>query len=79
MDPYTWVYIIILVISLFFAITASKRNSNAQPSTLSDFNVPTAEDGRPVSMVGGDVWIDDQNFLDYGNLRTQPIKTSSGK
>jgi hypothetical protein len=78
MDPMTWVYIALLVISIFVASKAAKRN-NAQPSSLKDFNVPTAQDGRPVSMCFGDVWIDDQNFIDYGNLRTEPIKASGGK
>lgn len=78
MEPIEWIYLIILVISIYLAVKASKRN-DAKPASLADFNVPTAEDGRPVSMCFGDCWIDDQNFLDYGDLRTYPIKATGGK
>lgn len=78
MDPMTWVYIALLVVSLFVAARA-KRGTNAKPPALTDFNVPTVEDGRPVAMVFGTVWIDDPNILWYGDLETYPIKASGGK
>lgn len=78
MDPMTWIQIGILVLSLIYASQAMKKNS-AKPASLQDFQVPTAQEGRPVTMVGGDVWIDDPNFTDYGDLRTTPIKASGGK
>lgn len=78
MDPMTWVYIALLVISLFVAASA-KRGTNAKPALLTDFGVPTVEDGRPVAEVFGTVWIDDPNILWYGDLDTYPIKASGGK
>lgn len=78
MDPMTWIQIAILIISLISAVYLKKKN-NAKPASLQDFQVPTAEEGRPVVKIGGDVWIDDPNFLDYGDLRTYPIKYSGGK
>lgn len=78
MDPMTWVYIALLVISLFVAASAAKRTS-ATPPSLQDFEVPTAEDGRPAVMVFGTVWIDDSNIIGYGDLRTLPIKATGGK
>jgi len=78
MDPMTWIQIAILVIGLIYSARAMKKNS-AKPASLQDFQVPTAQEGRPVAMVFGDVWISDPNFLDYGNLRTTPIKASGGK
>jgi hypothetical protein len=78
MDPMTWVYIAMIIISLFLASKAAQR-PNAKPNSLQDFDVPTAEDGTPIAMAFGDVWFDDINWLDYGNLRSQPIKASGGK
>lgn len=48
-------------------------------ATLEDFDFPQMEEGTPQSVVFGDVWIEDFYVLWYGNMRTSPIKTKSGK
>lgn len=79
MDPITWIYIIIMVLSIVISIALAPKPKNAKPPALADFDVPTAEDGREVVDFGGTVWIDDPNVLWYGDLSTTPIKVSSGK
>ena len=78
MDPITWIYLAMLVISIFVAYKKTKKN-DVKPASLQDFDVPTAEAGRDICMCAGDVWIDDPNFLDYFDLRTTPIKADGGK
>lgn len=79
MDPITWVYIIIMVVSLILSFAARPKLQHAKPPALADFDVPTAVEGREVCMVFGTVWIDDPNVLWFGDLRYTPIKASGGK
>jgi hypothetical protein len=79
-DPVTWVYIIVMVIALILSVALAPKPKNAKPPALSDFDVPTVEDGREVMDFGGTVWIDDPNITWYGDLKVYPpIQTSSGK
>lgn len=79
MDPATWFYIIMLVVSLVVSVAMRPKPQNAKPPALVDFSVPTAEEGREIMKIFGTVWIDDPNVLWYGDLRTKPIKAKGGK
>ncbi|AGG89938.1 hypothetical protein [Rhodanobacter denitrificans] len=80
MDPITWVYIIVLVVSLVVAVAMAPKPKSAKPPALSDFSVPTVEDGREIVDFGGTVWIDDPNITWYGDLKVYPpIKATGGK
>ncbi|GAB4531988.1 MAG: hypothetical protein Tsb0020_48200 [Haliangiales bacterium] len=52
---------------------------NARPSGLSDFDIPTAEEGRPVPVIFGSPLVTGPNVVWAGDLRTQPIKAKGGK
>ncbi len=79
MDPMTWIYLIVLVVSLIVAYARVQRPKSTPAPLLSDFDVPTAEDGREVVDIGGTCWIVDPNVLWYGDLSTTPIKQKGGK
>lgn len=79
MDPITWFYIIMLIISIAVSYAMRPKPQNAKPPALTDFSVPTCEEGRDIQVIFGEVWIDDPNVLWYGDLRTSPIKAESGK
>lgn len=79
MDPLTWYYIIMLVVSLAVSLAMRPKPQNAKPPALADFSVPTAEEGRDVQVIFGENWVEDPNVLYYGNLRTTPIKAEGGK
>lgn len=80
MDPVTWFYIIMMVVSLAISLASMPKPQNAKPPALTDFEVPTAQEGREVCVIFGTCWIDDPNVLDYGNLRNfPPIKAKGGK
>ena len=75
----TWIYIIELIVALILIVAFTPKPKNAQPASLQDFDVPTAEDGREVIDICGTVWIDDPNVIWYGDLSTAPIRGDSGK
>lgn len=47
---------------------------NAKAATLSEFEVPTATEGRPVPVIWGTVKVASPNVVWYGDLITQAIK-----
>lgn len=77
MDPIT--AIIALVVAAAVAYALAPKPPSPTPPTLEDFQVPTAEDGRPVPVVFGEVWITGPNVLWFGDLATDPIRRSGGK
>ncbi|GGK08510.1 hypothetical protein [Luteimonas terricola] len=80
MDPGTWFYIAMLVVSLVVQVAMRPKIEHAKPLSIDDLNVPGAEEGRDISVVFGTCWIEDFNVLDYGDLRNEPpIKASGGK
>lgn len=50
-----------------------------KPAALQDFEVPVAEEGRPIPVVFGTVTLTGANVLWYGDLSTTPIKAKGGK
>jgi len=79
MDPYTWVYIILLVVST--AISYANRPKIEQPkaAAFEDFQFPQCEEGTAQEVIFGDCWTQSWMVLGLGNYRTSKIKTSSGK
>jgi hypothetical protein len=77
MDPFT--AIALLVVSAVLSAVLAPKAPQAKPPALSDFSVPTAEEGRPIPVIFGDVWVTGSNVLWYGALRTEPIRKSGGK
>lgn len=51
-----------------------QKPTNAKPSSLDNFSIPTAEEGRPIPVFCGKVKIDGANVTWYGDLEVVPIK-----
>lgn len=70
---------IILSIALSELNRPKRREENSRPATLSDFNFPTATQGRVVPLLWGRCLIKAPNVTWYGNLRqdaiTERVKT----
>lgn len=61
------------------ALTAKKQTANVPtPATLNDFTFPQHEEGTPEAVIFGDVWIEDEMILYYGNLSSQAIRQHAG-
>lgn len=74
-----WIYVIVLILAIAISIAMRPKPQSQKPPSLADFSVPTAEEGREVLVIFGEVWIDDPNVLAFGDLRTTPIKAKGGK
>jgi len=72
-------YIAILVISSFVVSALAPKPPAPKPASLQDFDVPTAEQGRPIPVVFGTVTVTGANVIWYGNLVAKPIKKKGGK
>jgi hypothetical protein len=69
-----WVQIIVMVVALILAYVMMPKPKTPKAATLYDFDIPTAEDGKPIPQVFGTVWISGFNVLWYGDLHTEPVK-----
>jgi hypothetical protein len=74
-----FVYLAILVVSVGVSIALAPKPTVPKPAQLSDFDVPTAEEGRPIPVVFGTVKVTGANVLWYGDLKTYAIRTKGGK
>jgi hypothetical protein len=77
MDPIT--ALIVLAISITVSIALAPKPPQPKPASLADFDVPTAEEGRPIPVVFGTVTVTGPNVIWYGDLRTQAIRSKGGK
>lgn len=73
------VQIVIVIVAAVVAAAMAPKPPQPKPAALSEFDVPTAEEGRPVAKVFGEVWVPDPNNLWYGDLSSEPIKKKGGK
>lgn len=79
MEPVEWIILIIALLAAVYVYATMPSPPSKKPPALTDFQVPTAEDGREIMWVFGEVWIHDNNVLWYGALYTTPVQESSGK
>lgn len=74
MDPATILYIVTLILSIALAPKPKAPKS----ASIEDFSFPTAEEGRAIPVVFGDIEITGPNVLWYGDLSIKPIKKRAG-
>lgn len=74
-----WVQIAIFIISTVLSYLLAPKPPQPKPLSLSDFDIPTAEEGRPIPVVFGTVTVTGANVVWYGDLRVTPIQKSGGK
>lgn len=79
MDPATWIYIIIMLISLYLSISNMPKPEKPKPAAFEDFEFPQFDEGTAQAVFFGDCWTEDWMVLTYGNYRTVAIKRKSGK
>lgn len=70
---------LMMVVSYVITAAFTPKQQPPKPAGLDDMNFPQAEEGTPQCVIFGDCWVEDWTILAYGNLRTTPIKTKSGK
>lgn len=73
-----WLVFFLFVGSTVLSALLQKRPKDAQPNSLGDFQVPTAEEGRTIPVIAGTVKMAAPNVVWYGDLDIQPIKKAAG-
>lgn len=71
-----WETVIYMVIAAVISIALAPKPPKPKAATLDDFDLPTAEEGRPVPVVFGTLRVAGPNVLWYGDLRSKAIKKS---
>jgi hypothetical protein len=74
-----WVQLIVMVVAMLLSYALRPTQPPPAAKTLADVSVPTIEQGTPVAVVFGDVWVDQWFVLWYGDLRVAPIYASGKK
>lgn len=70
--------IVYFIVAVILSVALSPRPPDAKPAALEDFEFPVAEQGRPIPVIFGDVWVRGPNVLWYGGLWSKAIKKRSG-
>lgn len=68
-----------LVISVVISMFTAPKPVTPKPATLDSFDMPTAEPGRNLPIIFGEVLMEDPNVVWYGDLGYRKIKSKSGK
>lgn len=72
-------YIALLIVSQVISYALAPKPPSPVPASIADFDVPTAEEGRPIPVVFGTVTITGPNVIWYGDLGIEPIRKRTGK
>lgn len=79
MDPWTWIQIALLVVSLAVSVAAASKTIQPKPAAFEDIQFPQFEEGTPQCVIFGDCWTGDWMVLGVGNYRTEEIKVGGKK
>jgi len=71
----TWIATAVIA----YALRPKPTASTPTPATISEFDVPTAEDGREIPVLFGTREVQGPNVVWYGDMRTEAIKAEAGK
>lgn len=75
-----WIaYLVIFIVALIVAVAFAPKPPEQKPAMLTDFDMPTAEPGRPIPVVFGTYVVKSPNVVWYGDLMSQKVETESGK
>lgn len=73
-----WFAFFLFVGTTVVSALLQKPPKDASPAGAGDFQVPTAEEGRPIPVVYGTCQLKGPNVVWWGDLRVDPIKKKSG-
>lgn len=74
----TWAYLIVMAVVLILGIALAPKPQGPRAAEIDDFDFPTADEGRPIPVVFGEVDIRGANVLWYGDLQVKAIRKRSG-
>ena len=72
-------YLVYAIIVVVLAVALSPKTPGQKPASLSEIDVPTAEEGKPIAKVFGRRVVQSPNIVWYGDLGYNKVKASGGK
>lgn len=69
----------LILVSSLISYALTPKPKPPKPAAITDFDVPTAEEGREIPVVFGEPWITGPNVLWFGDLKAEAIKKKGGK
>jgi hypothetical protein len=72
------IQLVVMIVAALITAALQPKPPVPKPLSITDFDIPTAEEGRPIPVVFGEVLVKGSNVVWYGNLTTSPIKSSGG-
>ena len=74
-----FVQLVIAVVIAVVALALTPKTPEPKPPSLSEIDIPTAEEGRPIPKVFGTHVVKSPNIVWYGDLGYKAVKTKGGK
>lgn len=72
-------YAVWAIVVLVLAVALQPKPPGLKPPSLSEIDVPTAKQGRPIPKVFGRRIVKSPNIVWYGDLGYNKVKKSGGK
>lgn len=79
MTPFEWIYLAVMIVGIAYTYTHMPKMPQPTALSIEDAKVPTVTMGKEIIVVFGTRDINDAQVVWYGDMRTTPIKVSSGK
>ena len=73
-----WTYVAYFIISYVISYALTPKPNSKMPG-IGEITAPTAEVGKEIPVVFGEVLIKSSNVVWYGDIRTKAIKSKGGK
>lgn len=74
-----WQYIAVLIASIVLSSILAPRPPSPAPASIGDFDLPTAEVGRPIAVIGGTYTVTGANVVWFGDYEYVAIRSRGGK
>lgn len=75
MDPFTYFIITMaLMATAYLTMPKPRQPKKPVPIGIEQFDLPTAEEGRPIQVLFGKRFVVSPNVVWYGHLRSVPVK-----
>ena len=74
-----WLNLALLALSVAISVSLAPKPPARRPQSLSEGDIPTAEEGRPIPVVFGTYTIKSSNIVWYGDIRYSEVTTKAGK